>query len=264
MEILGRIRAVLEGIDLSGREERIFAVMANCVLGRLGEKWTASDSFNDHEEPERWAYHQLAQAGMMWVRGRVCPKCGQRHTGLIEKKMNSTRRTAEVEVRRADPEPAKVLCCHWLLTLGEKLGAPPTDADLMRWLWQAGVAMQENKPAATFHRLTSETLLDGFVYDELVAIHAAYNSAKLLADNEKLERVRRAVRWHVENTQPDNTTNEPWALAAFAALDETGTFADQQLHDTVAWLQNGPPLPHGKLPVAVGLLADAVMTLENR
>ncbi|MGN6368532.1 MAG: hypothetical protein ACTHN5_09750 [Phycisphaerae bacterium] len=108
--------------------------------------------------------------------------------------------------------------------------------------------------------------MDRFVYDELTALHAAYNSAKIIGGPDApamMDQVRHAIRWHVENTQPDNTTNEPWALAAFAALDDTHTFAEQQLHDTLTWLQNAPPLPNGKVPVAIGLLADAVMTLEN-
>jgi len=72
-----------------------------------------------------------------------------------------------------------------------------------------------------------------------------------------------AGRRDVENTQPDNATNEPWGLAAFAALDETGTFVEQQLHDAVTRLRNAPAPPDGKVPVAVGLLADAVMTMEG-
>ena len=91
-------------------------------------------------------------------------------------------------------------------------------------------------------------MLDRFVYDELVAIHAAYNSAKFLGGKEMMEQVHRAVRWHVDNTQPDNTTNEPWGLAAFSALDETGTFAEQQLHDAVAWSQNAPTAPRKSCP----------------
>ena len=65
----------------------------------------------------------------------------------------------------------------------------------------------------------------------------------------------------MENTQPDNTTNEPWGLAAFAALDETGTFAEQQLHDAVVQLRNGGT--EGGVPISVGLLADALLTLEG-
>src|SRR5262249_240782 len=106
-------------------------------------------------------------------------------------------------------------------------------------------------------------LLEGFVYDELCAIHAAYNSALAMGNSGMMEPVRRAVRWHVENTQPDNTTSEPWGLAAFAALDATGAFAPQQVHGGVMGLGNGVRLAEGRVPVAVGLLADAVMTMEN-
>ena len=182
------------------------------------------------------------------------------HLGAIVRKTEAARRQALPDLQRTDTTPSELLWGHWLLTLGESLGGPANERWLIDGLWERGTRAKTE----TFHPLTSETLLDGFVYDELVTIHAAYNSAKLADDKAMLERVRRAVRWHVENTQPDNTTNEPWALAAFAALDETGTFAEQQLHDAIAWLQNSPPLPHGRLPVAVGLLADAAMTLQNR
>ena len=252
MEILGRIRAVLEGVDLRGREERIFAVMVLSVLGTLEEKWRVFDTWGK-VETHRWEYGRLMTAGLMRVQGkRDLEKMVQLMGGILKE--------AEVNLGRTDVRAGELLWGHWLLTLSETLGGAANDRAMMKRLWERGVGAEKE----TFHPLTSETLLDGFVYDELVAIHAAYNSAKLTGDKRMMERVRRAVRWHVENTQPDNTTNQPWALAAFAALDETGTFAEQQLHDTVAWLQNFPPLPHGRLPVAIGLLADAAMTLENK
>ncbi len=129
-------------------------------------------------------------------------------------------------------------------------------------LWKLAFASQ-GEGESPLHFLTPETPLDAFVYDELVALHAAYNSARLLGDPAKIDAVRRAVRWHVNNTQPDHTTQEPWGLAAFAALDETGTFAEQQFHDAAVGLRANAEWPMDRAPVTVGLLADAVMTLEN-
>jgi hypothetical protein len=253
MDISGRIRAVLGGVDLTGREERVFALMVRSVLGTLEGKWKVHDTWGQ-VETYRWEYGRLMQAGIMRVRGK-------RDLEKMEQWIGGTRETAVKDLGRTDARPGELLWGHWLLTLNEKLGGAANDRAFMKRLWGRGVGTEKE----TFHQLTPETLLDGFVYDELVAIHAAYNSAKVMGDEDgggMTERVRRAVRWHVENTQPDNTTNEPWGLAAFAALDETGTFAEQQLHDTVTWLS--PPLPNGKVPVAMGLLADAVMTMENR
>jgi hypothetical protein len=93
------------------------------------------------------------------------------------------------------------------------------------------------------------------VYDELCAIHAAYNAARWSGDERMMEQVRRAVRWHVGNTQPDHATSEPWGLAAFAALDETGTFAEQQLHDAEVQLGRGDSA------IIRALLLDAEWTM---
>ncbi|HUO06751.1 MAG TPA: hypothetical protein VM008_00320 [Phycisphaerae bacterium] len=251
MDISGRIRAVLGGVDFRGNEEQVFAVMVRSVLGTLGEKWRVHDTPR-HIETYRLEHGRLMAAGMMRVRGK-------RDSQEMGRLMGRIQQETEEDLGRTDARPGELLWGHWLLTLSEKLGGAANDRAMMKRLWERGVGAE----MGTFHRLTSETLLDGFVYDELVAIHAAYNSAKVMGDEGMMERVGRAVRWHVENTQPDNATNEPWGLAAFAALDETGTFAEQQLHDAVMGLRNSPALPNGQVPVAVGLLADAVMTLEN-
>jgi hypothetical protein len=134
-------------------------------------------------------------------------------------------------------------------------GDLPLDAALCERLWTRAFSSQSS--AGHLHPLTPDTLLDAFVYDELTALHAAYRSAVALRDPQKIEQCRRIVEYHVANTQPDHTTAEPWALAAFAALDDTHTFAEQQLHDatTAATKQESP--------VILALLADAVLTLRE-
>jgi hypothetical protein len=133
--------------------------------------------------------------------------------------------------------PMRMVWHHWLLQLGERRLGMTVDRGVLAGLWER--AFRGQGVAGHIHALTAETLVDGFVYDELCAIHAAYNAARWSGEEGMMERVRRAVRWHVGNTQPDHTTSEPWGLAAFAALDETGTFAEQQLHDAAVQLERG-------------------------
>src|SRR5262245_18259602 len=62
-------------------------------------------------------------------------------------------------------------------------------------LWERAFAGQRRE--GYLYRLGAETLLDSFVYEEFRAIHAAYNIAKMVGKMEMMERVQRAVRWHV-------------------------------------------------------------------
>lgn len=260
MTISGRIRDILKILEFPGAEQSLFALMARKALGTLEKNWSTWDTPEALSEQQRWARVQLAQSGhTRLLSDRFDPEALH---PLLVARVQGVQRHAEDDLRRTDIEPAKLLWHHWHFTLAQALGGPQPDPHLLHDLWQKGTSLQENKEAAPFHRLTPDTLLDAFVYDDLVALHAACSSAKTLNNPDMMQRVRSAVRWHVENTQPDNTTNEPWALAAFAALDDTGTFAEQQLHDTVTHLKNAPPPLPGRIPVAVGLLADALFTLE--
>ena len=73
----------------------------------------------------------------------------------------------------------------------------------------------------TWHALNVDTNLDAFVFDELCTLHALGNAAIETGRLDWKERVRKGCLYHLENTQPDNTTNQPWALAAFAMHEDT-------------------------------------------
>jgi hypothetical protein len=88
-------------------------------------------------------------------------------------------------------------------------------------------------------------------------LHAGYNALALTRDLEHLTPLETLVEWQVKNSQPDHTTAEPWALAAFAALDPTGTFAQDQLHAVQANASGGPQV------LTLALLADALLTQEE-
>lgn len=161
--------------------------------------------------------------------------------------------------------PAVAFLWHYyLLMLGRhRAGAEAPDL-LMTGLWRRGIGGQA--AAGHLHPLTPETVVETFTYEELGALHAAYNAVAMPGGEELVMPVERLVKWHVENTQPDHGTQEPWGLAAFAALDETGTFAPQQIHDARVRVERGEEAVvggGGELGVIVALLADAVITQEE-
>ena len=156
-------------------------------------------------------------------------------------------------------QPVDLLWHYWLLVLAQKQLRLPAQDLLLKALWQrawsGGVG---RRTEGLLHPITGDAALDTVVYHDLCALHAAYNAILLTQDFDLFPPVQRLADWHVANTQPDHITNEPWALAAFASLDGTGTFAPQQLHDTTAYAT-----AHGATPVVLALLADALAAQED-
>lgn len=109
---------------------------------------------------------------------------------------------------------------------------------------------------------TIHDALDHWTYHELVALHVLDQLADHLPEAEKLRpRLAAAARFHQAHTQPDYTTYQPWALAAFFGIPDTHLFAEQQLHDTQTHLSlAGRP---GALLPAV-LLTQACALLHQR
>jgi hypothetical protein len=144
--------------------------------------------------------------------------------------------------------------------LGREVLGRGIDEGLLAGLWEAGTGGQDR--AGRLHRWDAEGSLDAFVLDELVALHAAANGAVAVGRREMMEVVHRVARYHVANTQPDNTTNMPWGLAGFAMFGDTRSFAEQQLHDVrAAWAGRSG---EGGRVLAAGLVADAVVTLTKK
>lgn len=50
---------------------------------------------------------------------------------------------------------------------------------------------------------------------ELASMHALWRLARRSGDAMLQGRLFHAARWHVQNTQPDNATNRPWAIHVF-------------------------------------------------
>ena len=100
---------------------------------------------------------------------------------------------------------------------------------------------------------------DAWAYRDLVALHALFGLGVWCDKPHWLARAHAAAVYHVENTQPDYFTNQPWALAAFLHHPDTRSFGEQQLHDCSI----NPGGETGGLSVLAGLLlADAAATLR--
>jgi len=95
---------------------------------------------------------------------------------------------------------------------------------------------------------------------ELSALHALFRLAREAGAGrpDLLRRARQAAAWHLEHTQPDNSTNRPWALHAFLLLDsgsgEGRLYAETLLHNMAATEARSEPLSRW-------ILADAAREL---
>jgi hypothetical protein len=97
---------------------------------------------------------------------------------------------------------------------------------------------------------------------ELAAVHALHRLTRLAAGERRAARARRlaeAIGWHLEHTQPDNSTNRPWALHAFLLADdgsgEAALYAETLLGNMRATEARDEPLSRW-------ILADAANELR--
>jgi hypothetical protein len=97
---------------------------------------------------------------------------------------------------------------------------------------------------------------------ELSAVHALHRLVRLAGGERRITRARRlseAIAWHLEHTQPDNSTNRPWALHAFLLADdgsgEAALYAETLLGNMRATEARDEPLSRW-------ILADAARELR--
>jgi hypothetical protein len=88
-------------------------------------------------------------------------------------------------------------------------------------------------------------------YHELVVLHAAASYAVQTEDRHIAAAVAKNAEFHLNETQPDHATTQPWGLFAFIWNPATRTLADGMLH--------AAPKDSG---VALMLLADALYCVE--
>lgn len=93
-------------------------------------------------------------------------------------------------------------------------------------------------------------------YHELAILHAAASFAVQTEDRTVAAAVKRNTEFHMNETQPDHATTQPFAVFAFIWNTATRPLADQVLH--AVHTQH----PGGATGVAAILLADAVHCLR--
>lgn len=92
---------------------------------------------------------------------------------------------------------------------------------------------------------------------ELCGLHAL---SRLDDDAVVAARLRAALLWHLEHTQPDNATNRPWALHAFL-LHPQGDGAARAYAETLLHNAEAQGLED---PASRWILADAARELRSR
>lgn len=129
------------------------------------------------------------------------------------------------------------------------------DADDRPWAFAGVLAAQLSSGA--FFRTHASVNPEPYWYHELVLLHAVAAHAALTGDAVAMAAAARNAEYHLNETQPDHATNEPWGLLAFILNPNTHTLADQLLHN-VRVIH-----PHGAQGVTAILLADVLDCLRE-
>lgn len=175
---------------------------------------------------------------------------------------------------RLSQDQSAILHVKEAVTLVMCRAVKPDDYDERLRIWSDLVAKQhqfpvENLPEDHFavgdhpvplSPLGPDDLIDAWTYRELVGMHGLHLSSLLKPDDKLESRVKSAALYHLAHTQPDYTTYQPWALAAFASDPATALFAEQQLHDVATHLRLEGP---GGAVLPALLLADAAATMAG-
>lgn len=165
----------------------------------------------------------------------------------------------------APPAPAlttltlwNALCLLDAATLLEgREGAATVDASMIDAAVEQIIARPG--PDGSLHPRDAEESLDAWTYRELSGLHALAGLALARRHAEWSARVEQVALHHLENTQPDHTTSQPWGLFAFLWSPRTRMFAEQQVHDATA---QGTLETGGLGTLSAMLLADAVASLD--
>jgi hypothetical protein len=100
------------------------------------------------------------------------------------------------------------------------------------WLQRAKDAFNNladhQQPTGEFLAPDSKMNLESRWYEELTTLHAAASYAARVPSQKINSAVRRNAEYHLQETQPDHATSEPWGLLAF--IQYAPSLADQILH----------------------------------
>lgn len=112
------------------------------------------------------------------------------------------------------------------------------------------------QPSGSLLRVSPSDNPETHWYHELVTLHAIASYAAQSETRPLAGVVRRATEFHLNETQPDHASNQPWAAFAFLWNPATRPLADQLLH--AASVQH----PSGAGGVTLMLLSDCLYCLR--
>jgi hypothetical protein len=239
-----------EVVDAAGHRRPVYRpllVHAATLAGAAGvEPWAASLSF-DVDVPFT-AAGGVAAAAAVWaaLAMQVAGVDGPGH----DRGLRPVLAAREEQVPASSDAPRtgrRPVSRRWL-------AARPVD-DAVAQLFQRLVACQQ--PNGALLRTTSSDNPETHWFHELVILHAAADYALWTGDPAVRAAVGRATLFHLNETEPDHATGQPWGLPAFIRVAGAGPLADALLHAVSAHQPAGPT------GVALLLLADTLYGLRH-
>jgi hypothetical protein len=190
---------------------------------------------------------------------RTIPRIGRLHREpmavALRPVFEGVIQAAEKSIMSRETTPADFLWFFYLLVLAKERLAMSVPEMLLKGTWRRGWGGQN---AEGFLHPRGSNAEEASRRD-LAALHASYNAVIALREFERLEPIEKLVQWHVKNTPADVSPAEPWALAAFAALDET----DYAVRKTAAAISRLENASENDALLSLCLLADGLVTQEE-
>ncbi|MEX0886526.1 MAG: hypothetical protein WD009_08820 [Phycisphaeraceae bacterium] len=237
-------RQALDAAEAGGGETRL----ARMLLERAGE------GVVDREAPASGG-----RAAHAWLRRYLAIECGVRQADAVA--AAGAGRRVGAAAKRGNGDIAAELWGALVRLRGTQVGGETEAAARAGAAVDAALARAAAGEPALHAQHVDETL-EAWTYTELTALHALHNLALHVDRPDWRRRVAATAAHHQQVTQPDYTTYEPWALAAFLDEPDTRPFAEQQLHDVTTHLRQGTD---AMAAAAIGMvLADAVHALRLR
>ncbi len=116
--------------------------------------------------------------------------------------------------------------------------------------------LSAQQPNGTFLKPSRNDNLESLWYHELVLLHAVASYGVAISDPAARDAVFRAADYHLNETQPDHATNDPWGLFAFLWNPQSRPVADGMLHAVST-------MGGSFSPVTLMLLADALYCVRR-
>jgi len=181
---------------------------------------------------------RAALARPRWIGGALLAWRWERRHGSLAPELQPSEWNASRETARDD-------AALWWALIDERSGP------VARWI-------DVNADGPLFEQGLYGTI-EVWTETELCALHALWHHARREAAGGVLaHRIGRTVAWHVENTQPDNATNHPWAAPVFLrhGTPESQHFAETLLSNCM--VLNGRPDA-----LSAWILLDAADALDS-